>query len=177
VNQLKYVGLYLGAIVLANLSSATFGVVASIINAFLFIGLDLSARDKLHEAWSHDYILLKMSVLIAAGSALSWFIDRNAGQIAIASCLAFGAAALTDTMFYHLLRDKAYLLKVNGSNIPSALVDSLIFPTVAFGSILPLVMLGQFAAKVLGGFVWSVILRRLDCQQEINWRTALPDAR
>ena len=41
-----YVILYLSAIILANLSSNYFGANASIINAFLFIGLDLTSRDK-----------------------------------------------------------------------------------------------------------------------------------
>ena len=30
--------------------------------------------------------------------------------------------------------------------------------TIAFGSFLPLIVLGQFAAKVGGGFVWSLFL-------------------
>ena len=39
-------------------------------------------------------------------------------------------------------------------------VDSILFPTIAFGSFLPLIVLGQFAAKVGGGFVWSLLLNR-----------------
>jgi len=45
------VSLYLVAIVAANLSVAYFGASASIFNAFLFIGLDLTTRDLLHEQW------------------------------------------------------------------------------------------------------------------------------
>lgn len=52
------------------------------------------------------------------------------------------------------------MIKINGSNIASAAVDSVVFPTVAFGSFLPIVTLGQFVAKVLGGFIWSLILNR-----------------
>jgi len=49
-------------------------------------------------------------------------------------------------------------VRVNGSNVVSAAVDSVVFPTLAFGSFLPWVILGQFLAKVAGGAVWSLIL-------------------
>ncbi len=52
--------------------------------------------------------------------------------------------------------------RINGSNIPSALVDSLVFPTLAFGSFLWPIVLGQFLAKVLGGFAWSMVFRWFD---------------
>lgn len=47
---------------------------------------------------------------------------------------------------------------MNGSNVAGALVDSAVFPTLAFGEVLPLVILGQFAAKSAGGAVWSLVL-------------------
>lgn len=153
-----YIAMYLVAIILANLSSATFGPSASIVNAFLFIGLDLTARDRLHEAWRGRGLLWKMGALIAVGSLLSWLINRNAGMIAVASFTAFACAALVDTVVYQLLQGRSYLVKVNGSNIPSALVDSLVFPTIAFGGFLPLITLGQFTAKVVGGALWAYIL-------------------
>lgn len=149
-----YVGMYLLAIVLANLLVAQFGKISVLWVGFLFIGFDLTARDKLHEAWNGDRLIVKMGLLIASGSILSWFINRNAGLIAIASFTAFGSAAIVDTLVYQLLHKQDYLLKVNGSNIVSAMVDSLVFPTIAFGGFLPSVTLGQFAVKVLGGMVW-----------------------
>lgn len=154
-----YVILYLLAIVLANLSVARFGVSVTIINAFLFIGLDLTARDKLHMAWHKNNLFVKMLLLIAAGSLLSWFLNRDAGQIALASFIAFSSAGFVDSVVFHLLRNKSQFVRINGSNIPSALADSIVFPTLAFGSFLPLIVLGQFAAKVLGGFVWSLLLK------------------
>jgi hypothetical protein len=154
-----YIILYLVAIVLANLSVAMFGPGVAIINAFLFIGLDLTTRDKLHDAWRGRHLLPKMAVLIAAGSLLSWLLNRNAGPIALASFVAFALAALTDTAVYHALRRYPRWMRINGSNVPSAAVDSLVFPTLAFGGFLPLITLGQFAAKVAGGLVWSLILR------------------
>jgi len=155
-----YVALYLVAIVLANLTVAWFGPRMVIINAFLFIGLDLTARDYLHEAWHGRGLLWKMTLLIGAGSVISYALNKDAAQIAIASFVAFACAAIADTIIYHLLKKRIYMVKINGSNVAGALVDSLIFPTLAFGVFMPLIILGQFAAKVGGGFVWSLILRR-----------------
>jgi hypothetical protein len=49
--------------------------------------------------------------------------------------------------------------------VPSAAVDSIVFPTIAFGGFLPLITLGQFAAKVAGGAVWSIILTYIEKAQ------------
>jgi hypothetical protein len=153
------IAVYLAAIVAANLTVAAFGPSWSIVNAFLFIGLDLTARDRLHDAWRGRGLVWKMGLLIAAGGLLSYLLNRDAGRIALASTVAFTAAALADAVAFHLLRDRAYLVRVNGSNLPGAAVDSILFPTIAFGGLLPWVTVGQFAAKVLGGFVWSLVLR------------------
>lgn len=153
--------MYLIAAILANLSSAHFGPSASIFNAFAFIGLDLTARDRLHEAWHHKGLVWKMALLIGAGSLLSRLINRNSGTIAVASFAAFAVAAAVDTITYQLLHKKAWMVKVNGSNLFSAAADSLVFPTIAFGSFMPLIVLGQFAAKVAGGFIWSIALRKV----------------
>ena len=153
---------YLVAIVLANLSVAYFGVGSVYINAFLFIGLDLTARDKLHDQWSGKSLWLKMLVLILAGGTLSYLMNRDALQIALASTAAFIGAGLSDAILYHLLRNKKRMVKINGSNALAALVDSVIFPTIAFGGFMPLVVIGQYAAKVLGGFVWSKIIYARD---------------
>jgi len=156
-----YILMYLLAAVLANLSVAYFGAGSTIVNAFLFIGLDLTARDKLHEAWHGRYLWGKMFLLIAAGSLISYLLNRNAGMIAVASLAAFGVAGLVDAVVYQFLYDKKWMVKTNGSNIFSALADSLVFPTIAFGGFLPLIVLGQFAAKVTGGFIWSWIIAKV----------------
>ena len=157
-----YIIMYLVAIILANLTVAAFGPGMAIINAFLFIGLDLTARDRLHDTWRGDKLIPKMAALIAAGSILSWLLNRNAGQIALASFVAFAAAAIVDAVVYHLLGKYPRWLRINGCNIPSAFVDSLVFPTLAFGGFLPGIVFGQFIAKTLGGFVWSLVFRWMD---------------
>lgn len=149
---------YLFAIVIANLMVAALGPAVTPITAFLLIGLDLTARDRLHEAWRGQRLWLNMVALIASGSIISYLLNANAGPIALASFVAFAASGAVDALVYHLLGSRAYLVRVNGSNVVSAAVDSLLFPTLAFGMLLPWVVLGQFVAKVAGGAVWAWIL-------------------
>lgn len=173
-----YVIAYLGAIIAANLLVAAFGPSVVIVNAFLFIGLDLTCRDKLHDAWDGRDLWVRMGALIVAGGVISYWLNRDAGQIALASCIAFALASLADGVAYALLGQKVTLQgelgpghtirrrrfsrmeRINGSNVVGAAVDSLVFPTLAFGAILPAIVLGQFVAKVAGGFVWSLVLER-----------------
>lgn len=154
------VALYLAAVVAANLTVAAFGPSVTIINAFVLIGLDLTARDKLHDAWHHDRLWLRMAGLIGAGGVISYALNAGAAQIAVASTAAFVVAGILDALVYTALGSRARLLRVNGSNVVSAAADSLIFPTLAFGGFLPAIVLGQFAAKVAGGLVWSLVLGR-----------------
>lgn len=153
---------YLGAVVLANLGAAWLGPAVTSLLAFLFIGLDLVARDGLHERWGArggQELRVKMGALIVAGSLVSWALNAGAGRVAVASLVAFGLAGLVDTVAYQVLREKARLIRVNGSNVPAALVDSLVFPSLAFSQWLPGIVILQFAAKVFGGALWSVLLR------------------
>jgi len=163
-----YIALYLGAIVAANLFVAQFGPASSIISALLFIGLDLTSRDKLHMAWHGNGLIWKMALLIATGSLLSYALNRNAGAIALASFLAFAAAAIVDTIVFHALRHRPQWQRINGSNVPSALVDSFVFPTVAFGAFLPMIILGQFLAKVFGGAIWSIVFGLVDKKDTVT---------
>jgi len=154
---------YLLAIVIANLTVAAFGPAVSIINAFLFIALDLTSRDTLHELWSKgNHFKRNMFLLIASGSLLSAALNVNAANIAAASFVAFLASNIADTVTYNLLHKHHVLVKMNGSNVVSAGVDSVIFPILAFGwfPALPLIIAGEFLAKFFGGLIWSWILTR-----------------
>ena len=149
---------YLAANVLANLSVAYFGPVSTPINAFLLIAFDLVSRDALHERWNHKNLWLKMALLICTGAVISYLLNQGAGRIAIASLIAFLLTGFTDTVVYQLLKNQSRFLKVNGSNVVSSAVDSIAFPTIAFGSFIPWIVLGQFVAKVFGGYLWSLVL-------------------
>lgn len=158
--------LYLGAIVGANLLATYLGPKIIVFNALVFISLDLSSRDRLHEAWKGRGLPLKMGILIGAGSLLSWILNREAGSIASASFFSFMAAAIADSVVYSLLGSRGYLVKVNGSNIAGALVDSILFPWLAYGGVMIGVSAGLFIAKVGGGFFWALILQRLKARRD-----------
>ena len=153
--------IYLVAIVVANLVLLWFGPVASIYNAFILIGLDLSLRDKLHDQWHHKNLWLKMLLLICGGSAITIALNWDALPIAFASATAFLVSGVGDALVYSGLRKHKFLVRSNGSNVAGSALDSVIFPTMAFGVFMPEIILGQFLAKVCGGAVWSFILSRL----------------
>lgn len=149
------IGVYAAAMIAANLSVATFGPWVSPINAFVLIGLDLALRD-----WLHVRLRIwQMGALIAGTGVLTYLLNPAAGQIAVASSVAFTAAALVDWTVFAKLRG-SWLFRANGSNVAGAAVDSLVFPTLAFGALMPHIVLAQFVAKVAGGAIWSLLLRR-----------------
>lgn len=160
------VGVYLSAIVGATLVTTwaldRFGLEAaatvSLFNAFLFIGLDLTCRDALAESFGRTGYAWKMGLLIAAGGGVTWLINQDAGRFAIASVVAFTFAMTADAAVYWLFRDRPWFERVNSSNAVGAAVDSLLFPTIAFGVLLWPIVIGQFLAKVFGGAIWSVVL-------------------
>lgn len=144
------IAIYAAAMTAANLIVAAFGPWVSPINAFVLIGLDLALRDWLHvrlKVW-------QMGALIAVTGALTYVLNPAAGMIAIASAAAFTSAAVVDWSVFAKLRG-SWLFRANGSNVAGAAVDSLIFPTIAFGALMPHIVLMQFAAKVAGGALWA----------------------
>lgn len=152
---LTAIAIYGSAMILANLSVAAFGPAISPINAFVLIGLDLALRDWLHvrlKAW-------QMLALILATGFLTYLLNPAAGKIAIASACAFTAAAVVDWATFFKLKG-SWLFRANGSNVAGAAVDSLIFPTLAFGALMPHIVAMQFVAKVAGGSIWAYILNK-----------------
>jgi hypothetical protein len=150
--------LYLCAIVAANLITAWQGPWITPYTAFVFIGLDLTAKDRLQDKWTRNGLVWRMGLLILAGSALSWLLNRQAGRIALASFVAFAVSSAIDTVIYALVRGERWR-RVGWSNLGGAVSDSLIFPAVAFGwPPDPAIVYGQMAAKVAGGLFWSLVL-------------------
>lgn len=150
--------IFICALVVANLSVAMFGPWVSPINAFLLIGLDLSLRDKLHDQWNGNPV--KIGSLIGVAGLVSYLINPASGMIAIASVCAFCASMVVDSVVYQKMKDRPWFERANTSNIAGAAVDSLIFPTIAFGELIWLIVLLQFVAKVSGGLIWSCIFKR-----------------
>jgi hypothetical protein len=129
--------IFLVAIVLANLSVAYFGPISTPFNAFLLIGLDLSLRDHIHEKWHGRNLGLKMFGLICTGALITYLLNKDAGMIGVASVIAFTGALIVDALLYQKFFNKTKLAKMNISNIGSATVDSILFPTIAFGAFMP----------------------------------------
>lgn len=147
---------YAIAMTLANLSVATFGPSVTPINAFILIGLDLALRDLLHvriKQW-------QMLALIAVTGLLTYVLNPTAGIIAIASASAFTAAALVDYAVFSRVAG-SWFRRSNASNVAGAAVDSLVFPTIAFGALMPTIVLAQFAAKVAGGAMWAWLINKM----------------
>jgi len=149
------IAIYIAAMVTANLLVWWLGPWFSPVNAFLLIGLDLTLRDVMQERLGK----WQLAAAIVAGGALTWLLNPGAKLIAIASAIAFVAAAIVDWLVYSLLRDRKWLVKSNVSNVAGAAVDSILFPTIAFGALMPAIIALQFAAKVSGGAVWSFVLQ------------------
>ena len=146
---------YAAAMTLANLLVATFGPSISPVNAFFLIGLDLTLRDWLHvrlKTW-------QMGCLIVGTGSLTYFLNPAAGMIAVASAASFLVAAIVDWLVFANTKG-SWLKRVNLSNTAGAAVDSVLFPTIAFGVLMPEIVALQFIAKVFGGSIWSLFFKK-----------------
>jgi uncharacterized PurR-regulated membrane protein YhhQ (DUF165 family) len=147
---------YAAAIILANYLVSIFGPTITPVNAFVFIGLDLALRNWLNlqmNKW-------QMGAMIFGTGVISYFLNDTMQIIAIASAVSFTLASLVDWAVFNKVTGK-WLKRANISNTAGALVDSIAFPTIAFGVLMPEIVLLQFLAKVLGGFIWTLLLTKL----------------
>lgn len=153
------IAIYIVAMVVANILVFWFGPWWSPINAFFLIGLDLTLRDVMQERLRWWELLL----VIFAGTLITLTLNPAINAIAWASSAAFLASACVDWLVYSMLKDREWLVKANVSNAAGAVVDSILFPTLAFGVFMPDIIALQFLCKVAGGFMWAgfvSILRR-----------------
>jgi uncharacterized PurR-regulated membrane protein YhhQ (DUF165 family) len=144
---------YAVAMIAANLLVATFGPSVTAINAFLLIGLDLTLRDWLHfrlKTW-------QMGGLIIGTGLITYGLNPVSGMIAVASAVSFLAASIVDWAIF-VKTTGSWIKRANVSNTAGAAVDSVLFPTIAFGVLMPEIIAMQFAAKVSGGAIWSALL-------------------
>lgn len=148
--------LYAAAIVSANLLVAVFGPAISPINAFFLIGLDLALRNVIGARITP----LKMGALIAGTGLLSYAINPASGIIAIASGVAFTVAALADWVIFQSSSGSWLRRNFYGNSVGAAL-DSVIFSAIAFGSVMPVIVLAQIAAKIAGGATWGYVMNRV----------------
>jgi uncharacterized PurR-regulated membrane protein YhhQ (DUF165 family) len=146
--------LYAASIVAANLLVVQFGPAITPINAFFLIGMDLALRNWLNLRMRPIY----MGSLILGTGVLTYVLNPAAQQIAIASAIAFTAAALADWLTFNTVAGGWMRRNLAGNSVGAA-VDSLLFPTLAFGALMPAVVVAQFFAKVAGGSFWGYLMR------------------
>lgn len=152
---------YIGCMVLANVLIAIFGPWFSPINAFLLIGLDMVIRDRLHDKWLGNNLVLRMGFLIVVSSLITYVLNPTMMMIAVGSSVAFAGAMAVNTIIYHFVHKYQWMVRSNVSNVGGSLTDSILFPTIAFGVIMPEIILLQFLAKMCGGLVWSYAFKKV----------------
>ncbi|MFZ5944613.1 MAG: queuosine precursor transporter [Bacillota bacterium] len=103
-------------------------------------------------------LALYVSIVIHLPGAPFWqgqeaFVTTlaNTPRVTFASLTAYYLSSNMDILLYHKLKDRAALwLRVFASNSLSLLVDTIVFITIAFGGIMPLLPLiqGQYIIKL-----------------------------
>lgn len=150
--------LFIVSIPAANLAFQTWGAVPVLFGLYapaaaLVVGFTFLARDYIHKAWGAGACL----AAIAAGTVLSMAISP---ALALASGAAFLFSELADLLILQRLQRRGWSRAVTASNIVGAVVDSVLFLLIAFGSLAFLA--GQLAAKLLATLAWLAVreLRR-----------------
>ena len=158
MQSIVLITLFLLTIIGANSTIAVLGPEYIGIVSFLVIPIDFIVRDHLHEKWQGRELWKKMFLLIFFGSFLSLICNLNSWKIAVASFFGFLLSSLMDAIVYNWLKNSSILIKGNFSNFAFALVDSIVFPLLAFGLINTQIFINQFLFKFLGGILFTLIL-------------------
>ena len=128
-------GAFVATVAGANWALANFGIVNIGLGltapaGVYFAGIAFTLRDLLHERGGRVWILSA----ILTGAALSGLLE-DAQRFALASGTAFLISELADWTVYSPLRRRGWILAVSSSNIVGLLVDSVLFLSLAFGSL------------------------------------------
>lgn len=125
---------FVGTVYAANWAITRYGIVPVGFGLMapagvFFAGLAFLLRDTTHRTLGRPAVL----AAIVAGAILSWIVAD--GRIALASAIAFLVSELADWAVYEPLHQRSFLGGVVASNLVGSVVDSLIFLSVAFGSL------------------------------------------
>jgi hypothetical protein len=157
------IGLYIGAIVVANASVTIYGQVALPFCSFALIPFDLISRDILQDRWqghSAADLRFRMTLVIMAGAVISVLTGTGSARINLASFLAFMVAGAIDALTYQWMIRYGRIFRINAATLTAAITDSIIFVLIAFDHTVWSLILFQVAMKVAGGFCWSLLLYR-----------------
>jgi uncharacterized PurR-regulated membrane protein YhhQ (DUF165 family) len=122
-------------------------------SAVLMIGLALVLRDAVHATLGVRWSI----AAIIAGAALSGFLAPAA--LVIASAVAFLFSELADLSVYAPMRKRFPASAVFASGVVGSIVDSILFLSLAFGSLQYLA--GQVVGKVWMSILAAVLLRAI----------------
>jgi uncharacterized PurR-regulated membrane protein YhhQ (DUF165 family) len=135
-----------------------FGAYALWVSSFFLIPFDFVTRCIFHEKWSGEELVSKMFLITFLACGITYGINKESENIALASVSGFTAAQVISGIVYQLNRRKHMFLKVNLSDLFAIIFDSIVFQYIAFGSINPYITFGQIAVKFSGGLLWYYIL-------------------
>jgi uncharacterized PurR-regulated membrane protein YhhQ (DUF165 family) len=149
--------LYVGTVFAANWAIQRFGMVPVGLGLLApagvyFAGLAFTLRDLTHEALGRKAVL----GAILVGAACSALVSPT---LALASGTAFLLSELADFAIYEPLRKKHWLGAVALSNTVGLTIDSVLFLTIAFGSLefLPGQVVGKlWVTAVAVAILWVV---------------------
>ena len=108
------------------------------------IGIALVLRDLVQRRLGLKWSL----AAIAAGAVISWIISPP--QLVLASVVAFLFSELADTLVFTPLQRRGLVLAVLASGLIGICVDSVLFLTLAFGSL-------NFLGGQIIGKIWSLL--------------------
>lgn len=138
---------YVGAVIATNVVTASFGLWPvgfglSATAGTVLAGTSFVLRDAVQEVAGRRMALLAL----AAGCAISAWMATPA--LALASAAAFGLAELLDMGVYTKLREKGWLRAAAASNTVGAVVDTVVFLTVASFPVTASLVVGQIIGKM-----------------------------
>ncbi|MFF7457906.1 VUT family protein [Kitasatospora sp. NPDC008115] len=140
---------YIATIPAANMAVSHFGVVPVGLGylapaGVYLVGIALVLRDLARETAGRWPVALAVLV----GAALSYWLADPA--LATASAAAFALSEGLDFMVYEPLRKRGLLIAMVASNLVGTIADSLVFLTLAFGSL-------EFLPGQVLGKVWMTV--------------------
>lgn len=152
---------YVGTVFAANWAIETFGLVPVGFGLLApagvyFAGLGFTLRDLVQDRLGKPAAVL--AVLL--GAALSALVSP---VFALASGLAFLLSEALDLLVYTPLRSRGYLRALVASNLVGLVVDSVLFLSLAFGSLafLPGQLVGKtWMTLLVVAAVWAVRAKR-----------------
>lgn len=150
-----------GSVIVANALTASYGLIPAGFGLLVPAGTYAAALALLARDWLHELRGLSGVVpAIIVGAVVSALIDPRLG---FASGVAFMLAELADTAVYAPLREKRRTTALLASQAVGAVVDSLVFLSLAFGvsALTVETLAGQLLVKVVWVAVPVALLYKL----------------